>query len=777
MHYLKRPANHLRIITVLSVFLFIQYAAAQDDNSSLDYETLAVSIDDISKRLKVVQAEVDQTRFIPEQWLDKLDYDAEEVLKAVSEQIAFQPYPGVLRGVSGTLRAGAGNSIDQALLLASLLKSAGYDARIARGTLSEADTERLLSNTGNTKLGNNINYLNSVINSSFKEAAIQQPEDINWKNTKLSQRSSTATDSLHKILTTAGVNLEPRDITGKMLAVSRDYFWVQHRDGASGAWEDAHPAFSHLPIPADLRVEEYFANSIPEKYHHTLTISAALNQNQAGTVTTHQLMKAYTRPIANLHGVPLSYRNHPNGLTLEGMNDVDKAISSSQFLMPTFNEAPAPGAMAFDLKGRVIDPMVISTGGAGVFATLSDRMEQATGSMQAPGESKSVFSLESMWLDFSFHSPDGTDVTYRRYILPPQSGEEKPTKELLWPLITDHSYMVNSGSQPWDYIANQYLSAGISANTWYKALMHNYLNPAEGTKMPDEQPPRDFDLLSQYQLMDDGPLSQPGITSYRAKPNLLGVRRGYRDAETAFLAIDVVANSIQHTNYSEGKMWLDLNAAMQRGVWDTSAETLPAQRMAYAEIKSLNTVNILTAAVEQNIKLVLIKPNQRTAIKTLPLNHASLISINHDLDNGYSVVVPEKLPQGESMTAWWRINLETGETLGMTADGYGQDATEYAIDMVNNAFTLVQAVSSLKACDDMKNDVAKMCCLVEANINNVAGLGIGGMIGSVAGAAGGALFSIVDYGMKAVTKKAFNKEQGLMPQAALGCHEMQATEW
>ena len=67
---------------------------------------------------------------IPKRCSISLDYEAEFILDYVSNDIAFQPYEGVLRGVAGTLRARAGNSLDQSILLASVLKSAGYDARV-----------------------------------------------------------------------------------------------------------------------------------------------------------------------------------------------------------------------------------------------------------------------------------------------------------------------------------------------------------------------------------------------------------------------------------------------------------------------------------------------------------------------------------------------------------------------------------------------------------------------------------------------------------------------
>lgn len=61
---------------------------------------------------------IDQAQFD----LDTLAFDLafetpQTIAQRVDRMIATQIYPGALRGADGTLRAAAGNSLDQALLL------------------------------------------------------------------------------------------------------------------------------------------------------------------------------------------------------------------------------------------------------------------------------------------------------------------------------------------------------------------------------------------------------------------------------------------------------------------------------------------------------------------------------------------------------------------------------------------------------------------------------------------------------------------------------------
>ena len=60
----------------------------------------------------------------------------EEVFEAIATRIRFEPYAGVLRGAEGTAVARSGNSLDQSMLLARLLRRQGYDVRFVQGSLA-----------------------------------------------------------------------------------------------------------------------------------------------------------------------------------------------------------------------------------------------------------------------------------------------------------------------------------------------------------------------------------------------------------------------------------------------------------------------------------------------------------------------------------------------------------------------------------------------------------------------------------------------------------------
>lgn len=784
MHAFTRttPAGLGLSCLLLSVLFAPTWSAAQDgagliDRSAFDYAAIAASVDETTRRMQAVRADIDRARFDPEALIDALDYDADTALAFVREEIVFQPYEGALRGVVGTLRARAGNSLDQSILLASLLKSTGYDARVVRGTLGDADALRLLRGLKPATRPASLAYLEASLAEHTGAGVLAAPGSVDVGDTAAAAGARALVAELKGALSGAGIMLAPVVAEDLWLAVARRYFWVQHRAAPTQPWQDAHPAFGGIDPPATIAPEEYFQNAVPETYQHTLTVAAFVEQWSAGKITRHALMSPWTRPIANLDAVPISYRNQPGGLSLANAGDLEVVGHETQLFIPMFNEARAPGAMAFDLKGRVIDPMALAGGSVGIFKTMGDLMERATGDVMDRPDGEPVSALHSMWLEFTFTAPGGETSTERRYVVAPRSDHSEAAEKLLWPLLTQHVYMVNAGGQPLDYLADRYLATAIENGAWLKAIVHKFLNPDEGTPVPDNDLPADFPPLAQYWFMDDNPLASEGVVSFRAKPGLLGLRRGFLDADTAFAGVDVVANRVEHLRVTGTGIEAVPAASLDRGVWETVLEALPQKVLSVEAAASASAVEVFNQAREQGLGITVLKPGEMAAVDALGLDSAAAGFLRTDLERGYAVLVPRRVPAGVAQAGWWRVDPVSGETLGLTGDGHGQDMVEYLTNVAGIAFNMVQALQALKDCEKQDNDVAKMCCLVEANINNVAGLGFGSLLGSVVGTAGGALFDILNYGTQMATQAAFGQAQGLMPQAKLGCDKMQATAW
>jgi hypothetical protein len=94
-------------------------------NSESDVES---SLRALVKEARYLQPLLDRTQFELGPLLDARNFDAEEIVRFITDEIDLEIYPGALRGARGTLVSGAGNSLGQSLLLATPLKDAGFEA-------------------------------------------------------------------------------------------------------------------------------------------------------------------------------------------------------------------------------------------------------------------------------------------------------------------------------------------------------------------------------------------------------------------------------------------------------------------------------------------------------------------------------------------------------------------------------------------------------------------------------------------------------------------------
>jgi hypothetical protein len=81
-------------------------------------------------------------------WAARLGGGWQAVFAYVRDQVGFVPYSGSIRGASGALESGAGNALDQALLVRELLMAQGTRSRLVRGRLAWSDALELVLGPG-----------------------------------------------------------------------------------------------------------------------------------------------------------------------------------------------------------------------------------------------------------------------------------------------------------------------------------------------------------------------------------------------------------------------------------------------------------------------------------------------------------------------------------------------------------------------------------------------------------------------------------------------------
>ena len=245
--------------------------------------------------LNALQNEVNRLTpfFTTEGTLDKADYEADALIEFVAKDIAFQPYAGVLKGVDGTLRTRAGNSHDQALLLAKLLNDAGYETAMLGTTLNDNQAAELVQKSvavADAPLWQTPPELAELL-EQFRKDSVTRSKLVD-------QADAVATKLLEKASTDIGKN---QNILQLAEQATKEYRWVRYRLAASDEWQQAHPAWKGA---ADWKLEptKITLDQVESADLQTLEIEAFIDTQENERVSVTGLWQA---PLANIQNQPL----------------------------------------------------------------------------------------------------------------------------------------------------------------------------------------------------------------------------------------------------------------------------------------------------------------------------------------------------------------------------------------------------------------------------------------------------------------------------------------
>ena len=163
-----------------------------------------------------------------------------------------------------------------------------------------------------------------------------------------------------------------------------------------------------------------------------------------------------------------------------------------------------------------------------------------------------------------------------------------------------------------------------------------------------------------------------GTAAFLDRPAILTRHRFPRvDGDSIALAdaTDIVANELAIA-LSERDGFA---ARLVQGVWDTNLEALLGL--------SGGPIGNAAAAFDATRNWLTLTRGDGERLAGLRLPADALTRITHDLDSGYTVVVPDGpvTVDRQRFTAWWRIRPETGDALGVGENGWGQGA-EYNLN-------------------------------------------------------------------------------------------------
>lgn len=693
--------------------------------------------------------------------------EPEDIVALVREQVAFEQYPGLLRGAQGTLVSGAGNSLDQALLLAVLLGGAGFDTRIAEGQLTTEQAEQLLQSmqpTASTRPQQSpapapVDQLATLVGADQSSLAAVG-EEFEAQVEALRTDASAMAERLQTSLTEAGLMGQGTTTGGSgselvtgLVAEAQHYFWVEYGLGGDD-WTPVHVLFDEdagLSVTAD----RYLSSSVPEELQHRFRFQVFIEQRVGDEFEVKPVTAAWERPTANMFGLGFDFVNLPDGFgDADSETDIEAVLDGSEFFTPVFNGAVAEGAQTFDLEGNALDPADAANQAAGVFKNVGGAFGRAAGALAGEEDPDAFVALTAQWIEYTMIAPGGAETTHRRTVFDrvlDRASEDATLDpdvsdaDVKRALATSYSFMLDTGHYSESYITHRGVQMTLAAEPLLSRAMEQPpdAQDADLTVPPDfQQASRGADLLRLFAAFD-AENDSPTRISYRADPSLVVIERSLTGD---WAGVDVVDNARRVLEKVEGELpRVDLAGAIEAGAWETRIEGLPITAGA---TEAENAYTLLEEAWSTGATR-LIAPAEASQIDELALHDRAKTAIEEDLQRGYAVIVPSSGADDLRKAAWWRVDPRTGETLGRTADGRGGEFVEEL--QLNRALMIgglvLGAHTLVLGCLGKGSTWATACCLYEGVLINAGMIAIGAVIGAYFAVPALALFLLLDIGV------------------------------
>lgn len=676
--------------------------------------------------------------------------DAENIAGWVAENIAYEVYPGLLRGPDGTLIAHAGNALDQSVLLAGLLLDAGYEVRVALGTLSDEDAAGLVRSMFPARGPGDAAFdLDDVIAALGPESealseAYAEVANTNLTSTDVYQEALSETE---RLLGTIEVPTD-LDATQELRNEAANYAWVEYRLSPADPWTAAHPAFGTAGTSPEVEAASYLDGEVPSELTHRLRIEVSIERKRGDEFQVEQLMSPWERPVANLVGVPIVIGNTVMGdVNLGSVEEMRASLAEAAFFAPVLNGGLAPGAQAFDLSGNLVPPDAAASAMAGVFQTVGERLGGAVGALGGLGsdeEPEQPFALTAQYVDFVLVAPGGAEKRFRRTIFdrrdPVARAEGRdellPETTVLDGVLTMQSVMVSVGASSVDHVMAAMIDQAQAQLDVLDSLVASSSNDSElerGAALFEASGELTTkDHLQLFAAFDAAP-HEDGLVSYRAEPTVVSLfgTLALDPEDKSVSGVDIVSNARRVLEQSEDRVVRAFPATVFGGVWDTLMEREFLAARTPAVIDSVPAAGALRR----------FDSYETLAASGTAVPPAALAALRRDLGAGYTVVVSTGDSVEQAGWSYWRVDAATGTALGVGASGRGVSLEEYLANLqIGLIVSAALSVPSFVMCAASGASWTCYCDVVTSGVALPLGLAY---LGALAGATG-LIFTVLD---------------------------------
>jgi hypothetical protein len=690
----------LRILTVLGCIL-IPVVSFADDQA-------------VRRDAAIIEALTELSAQLPQQYLsldavaEHNEYDEDRIIKWVAENIQYSPSPGYQLTPENALLTATGNALEQSVLLQNILTQAGFEVRIAKADLSEETAIELLKQSFVASPANQWRFNDEVRDRYLKKFAplygeeesvlLERYQDLvaltPWNESKLYRNSRQLSEQLNKAIKDKGAWQVLADALRPWIKNAQDYYFVKYRLSQGDKWLQAHPAF--VKNAPTIETSTYFTDDITSQYHQ-VTLQAFITRQIDGEKTeTIAVTPRIERSSQQLFDGQLNYVTMPSNFQEALDKKTFQLIYESKYYIPIVDGELSEKIRVFSLDGQDYAAKDILDAKQKFINTVKDKANKAgsaldkfpkqTGELASGVNSESASVLLEYYFLIGWTAPNGDSrqakrVIYRRQAnetrksvvqdisqsivlaaepatlsTVAQSSEELRTQIAILQLIQKTSQLDFSEAQVLGQITQ-----------WYKTQKNLHFNNTLALSRQPNSTQQFFSsspMLAMIWEREDGEGEQPGRTT----------------------TFDYLINPAQIVNLSGNTLAIDTSATLAYGVWSTYSEALlQAQTQQGEAALSRDDLpeNVVSAAGQFNqatkegmIFDVVTNAKQLDRLNQLKPSLKNMLGSELNNNPQYLYILPKVEPD-TGYFAYYRIDTQTGESLGYSVLGRGSTNTEY----------------------------------------------------------------------------------------------------
>lgn len=286
--------------------------------------------------------------------LERLDFEPAAAFEFVRDEIRFDPYDGILRGIEGVLGGRGGNALERSILLKQLLEDMGFDVRLAHGTLTDDLAARLLEQALTPRQSaldmGPLAILAGFVPGMMVRLMSRAERDYAW------------------VMAAAEADVRNARPVLIGLAAVRQHVWVQAN--LDGNWTDLDSAFTDAGIGQRFAEPESFSKEPSARDHQVVTLSVMAEAWHGKKLSSRPvLQRELTTADASTNRIYLTFTPRAAGTG----SALAKAMGASTQFVPVLT-VDGDATM-----GDALPRISSSATDSGSFLGASDSMPELTG--------------------------------------------------------------------------------------------------------------------------------------------------------------------------------------------------------------------------------------------------------------------------------------------------------------------------------------------------------------------------------------------------------------